>query len=65
MPLTDHAKCRFGLLAPFIRPIYPGAKVCGTAVTIFAHPGDDWMLHAAAKMLRPGDVAVLGTSSRT
>jgi len=54
---------RVGLLAPFIRPIYPGAKVCGTAVTIFAHPGDNWMLHVAAEMLRPGDVAVLGTSS--
>jgi 4-hydroxy-4-methyl-2-oxoglutarate aldolase len=54
---------RSGLMQPILRPIYPGAKVCGTAVTIFAHPGDNWMLHVAAELLRPGDVAVLGTST--
>src|SRR5450432_2995926 len=54
---------RMGLMKAYMRPVYPGAKVCGTAVTIFAHPGDNWMLHVAAEMLRPGDVAVLGTSS--
>lgn len=57
------AMARTGLLAPVLRPIYPGARLCGTAVTIFAHPGDNWMLHVAAELLRPGDVAVLGTSS--
>ena len=56
---------RVGLMAPYMRPIYPGARVCGTAITALGHPGDNWMLHVAAEMLKPGDVVVMGFSSAT
>jgi 4-hydroxy-4-methyl-2-oxoglutarate aldolase len=61
---TAHeAMGRSGLMQPYLRPIYPGAEAAGSAITVLAHPGDNWMLHVAAEMLQPGDVAVLGTSS--
>jgi len=56
---------RVGLLAPYMRPIYPGARLCGTAITALGHPGDNWMLHVAAELLQAGDVVVMGFSSAT
>ncbi len=49
---------RVGLMRPFMRPIYTGAHVCGTAVTVLLHPGDNWMMHVAAEQIQPGDVVV-------
>jgi 4-hydroxy-4-methyl-2-oxoglutarate aldolase len=49
---------RVGLMKPYMRPIYKGAKMCGTAVTILLQPGDNWMMHVGAEQLQPGDVAV-------
>lgn len=49
---------RVGLMQPYMRPIYSGAQVCGTAVTVLMQPGDNWMMHVAAEMIQPGDVVV-------
>jgi 4-hydroxy-4-methyl-2-oxoglutarate aldolase len=49
---------RLGLMKPTIRPIYTGAQLCGTAVTVLLQPGDNWMMHVAAEQIQPGDVVV-------
>ena len=54
---------RIGLMKPYMRPIYPSAKICGTAVTILLQPGDNWMMHVAAEQLQAGDVAVAACTS--
>lgn len=56
---------RVGLMKPFMRPIYTGARLCGTAVTILLQPGDNWMMHVAAELLQPGDVAVAACTTDT
>ena len=55
---VHEAMGRLGLMRPYIRPVYPGAKLCGPAVTVLLQPGDNWMLHVAVEQLQPGDVLV-------
>ncbi|MET8898271.1 4-carboxy-4-hydroxy-2-oxoadipate aldolase/oxaloacetate decarboxylase [Streptomyces albogriseolus] len=62
---VHEAMGRLGLMRPYIRPVYEGAKLCGTAVTVLLQPGDNWMLHVAAEQVREGDVVVAGCTTES
>jgi 4-hydroxy-4-methyl-2-oxoglutarate aldolase len=62
---THEAMGRRGLAGPVLRPIYPGARIAGRAVTVLSHPGDNLMIHAAIEQCREGDVLVVTTTSES
>jgi 4-hydroxy-4-methyl-2-oxoglutarate aldolase len=54
---------RFGLMKPYMRPVWTGGEAAGSAVTVLAQPGDNWMLHVAVEQCRPGDMLVVGCTT--
>ena len=61
---TVHEACgRIGLMKPYMRPAWAGGEASGTAVTVLAQPGDNWMIHVAVEQCKPGDMLVVGCTA--